>query len=328
MPATVRQVENALALLEFFAARKRPATLADVAGHFGWPRSSTFNLLATLAEGGWLYEPRARGGYYPTPRWQALAGEIAEGEPAPERLAALVRRVAEETGETVWASAPSGLHAVFLEVAESPAGIRYAARQGARVPIHLTASGQALLSQMPERDREAILRKAGFEARGPAAARDLAEVRAQIAAGRARGWFRSASYWSADLGGVSIPVVVGAPAGERGAEGPGAAGQGSWSAQTDGRAPGAQGSAADGSGAQGARAQISGAQVSGAQASGGRAAGARGSGGRVFSLTVAGPLFRVEAKEEAHARLLHRAVAEAFGPDHAARTLTGMRVLT
>ena len=111
---------------------------------------------------------------------------------------------------------------------------------------------------MPERDREAILRKAGFEARGPAAARTLEEVRAQIEGGRARGWFRSASYWSADLGGVSIPVAV---------------------------------------------------------------------EGRVFSLTVAGPLFRVEAKEELHARLLHRAVAEAFGPDHAARTLSGMRVL-
>ena len=147
---------------------------------------------------------------------------------------------------------------MFLAAAESQAGIRYAARQGQRVPIHLTASGQALLSQMPERDREAILRKAGFEARGPAAARTLEEVRAQIEGGRARGWFRSASYWSADLGGVSIPVAV---------------------------------------------------------------------EGRVFSLTVAGPLFRVEAKEELHARLLHRAVAEAFGPDHAARTLSGMRVL-
>ncbi|MDF2232432.1 IclR family transcriptional regulator [Albimonas sp. CAU 1670] len=258
MPVTIRQVENALALLEFFAARKRPATLADVTAHFGWPRSSTWNLLTTLAEGGWLYEPRARGGWYPTPRWQTLAGEIAEGEPAPERLAALVARLAEETGETVWASAPVGLHAVFLAAAESPAGIRYAARQGQRVPIHLTASGQALLSQMPERDREAILRKAPFDRRGPAAARDAAEVRAQIAEGLARGWFRSASYWSADLGGVSIPVSV---------------------------------------------------------------------EGRMFSLTVAGPLFRVADKEEAHARLLHRAVAESFGPDHAARTLSGLRLL-
>ena len=37
-----------------------------------------------------------------------------------------------ETGETIWVSAPSGLFAVFLDVAESPAAVRYAARPGKR----------------------------------------------------------------------------------------------------------------------------------------------------------------------------------------------------
>ena len=59
-----------------------------------------------------------------------------------------------ETGETIWVSAPSGLFAVFLDVAESPAAVRYAARPGKRVPIHVTATGQALMSQMPDRDRD------------------------------------------------------------------------------------------------------------------------------------------------------------------------------
>ena len=60
---SVRQVENVLALLEFFAERQRPATLADVVEHTGWPRSSAFNLLSTLLDRGYLYEPRARAGY-------------------------------------------------------------------------------------------------------------------------------------------------------------------------------------------------------------------------------------------------------------------------
>lgn len=57
----VKQVVNALELIEFFATHRRPATLAEISKHFGWPRSSTFNLLGTLANRGYLYEPRARG---------------------------------------------------------------------------------------------------------------------------------------------------------------------------------------------------------------------------------------------------------------------------
>jgi DNA-binding IclR family transcriptional regulator len=64
----VRQAANVLDILEYFARTKKPATLAELADHFGWPRSSTFNLLTTLSEKGYLYEPRPRAGNYPTPR--------------------------------------------------------------------------------------------------------------------------------------------------------------------------------------------------------------------------------------------------------------------
>ena len=72
----VRQAANVLDIMEFFAQTKKPATLAEIADHFGWPRSSTFNLLATLSEKGYLYEPRPRAGFYPTPRW--LAGRVRQ----------------------------------------------------------------------------------------------------------------------------------------------------------------------------------------------------------------------------------------------------------
>jgi DNA-binding IclR family transcriptional regulator len=51
------------------------ATLAELADHFNWPRSGTFNLLTTLSEKGYLYELRPRAGYYPTraDRWRFRA---------------------------------------------------------------------------------------------------------------------------------------------------------------------------------------------------------------------------------------------------------------
>ena len=253
----VKQIENLLALLEFFAERQEPATLADVVRHFDWPRSSAHNILTTLADAGYLYEPRARGGYYPSSRWQQLSEAFTEAEPVPEALRRIIVRLGEETGETTWISAPNGQFAVFLAVVESSAAVRYAAQLGNRVPIHVTASGQTLLSQMPERDREVILRKTEYGCWGPNAAKSLDEVREQMAEAGARGWFVSASNYSPDLGGVTVPIVL---------------------------------------------------------------------GNRIYSVTVAGPLYRVTDKFEENALRIHRAIAQELGPDHSRKTLTGITI--
>ena len=48
----VRQAANVLEILEYFAKRLRPATAAEMAEDLGWPRSSTFKIVATLASKG------------------------------------------------------------------------------------------------------------------------------------------------------------------------------------------------------------------------------------------------------------------------------------
>ena len=68
----VRRAANVIELLEFFAERGGPATLAEIADGLGWPRSSTFNLVGTLLDRGYLYEPSLRGSYYPSPRWSRV----------------------------------------------------------------------------------------------------------------------------------------------------------------------------------------------------------------------------------------------------------------
>lgn len=205
---TVKQIENTLALLEYFAQHQKPATLADIVAHFGWPRSSAFNILSTLAEAGYLYEPRIRGGYYPSPRWSQIVSAFSQAEPLPEGLKRVIRKLADETGETVWISAPAGLFAVFLDVVESKSSVRYAAETGKRVPIHITATGQALLSRLSERDLQIVLRKVKFDGYGPNAPTNVTEVKQQIDAGIKRGWFQSGSNFSPDLGGASVSVIM------------------------------------------------------------------------------------------------------------------------
>ena len=204
----VKQAAYVLDLLEFFAATQRPASLAEIAKHFGWPRSSTFNLLGTLTARGFLYEPRAKAGYYPAPVWAALVNQIEAAQPIPKGMHALLEGLVQETGETAVLAAASGAFALFVETVESPSSVRYAAPVGKRVPLHVTATGRALLSQMSADERASILKKTAFERFTQTTLMSADEVEAEIQRSRERGWFQGNAEYSQDLSGVALPFEV------------------------------------------------------------------------------------------------------------------------
>ena len=183
--------------------------MADIAKHFGWPRSSTFNLLGTLTNRGFLYEPKAKAGYYPAPVWAALIGKIEDAQPIPRDIHALLERLVLETGETAVLAVASGNFALFVETVESPNSVRYAAQPGKRVPLHLTATGRALMSQMSADERAAILKKATFDRYTGTTLMSAEEVEAEIEYSRKRGWFLGNAEYTEDLGGVSLPFAIG-----------------------------------------------------------------------------------------------------------------------
>ena len=202
----VKQAANVLDLIEFFAARRRPATLAEIARHFDWPRSSTHNLLGTLVGRGFLYEPQAREGYYPSPTWASLIAPIEAAQPIPTGLHELLLALVQETGETAALAATSGAYAQFVDAVESPHAVRYTAPTGKRIPLHVTATGRALLSQMSPEDRAQVLRKAAFERYTPTTLMSAAAVEKEIARSTALGWFQGNAEYTPELGGVAIPL--------------------------------------------------------------------------------------------------------------------------
>jgi IclR family transcriptional regulator, acetate operon repressor len=205
----VRQAAHVLELLEYFATVKKPASLAEISAAMGWPRSSTFNLLTTLAKRGFLYEPRPRGGYYPSPRWLALIQTIAEPEHLPDELCKAVDEIARTTGETVAVAAPSVTNAVFLYVVESVAAIRFSASVGHQVPIHATACGRALLSQYSPLERASVLKKVQYVRFSNRSLMNAEQVEAEIKRSEARGWHENIEGHAADLNGVAAPVGLG-----------------------------------------------------------------------------------------------------------------------
>src|SRR3546814_3182491 len=95
------------------------------------------------------------------------------------------------TGETVAIAAPAGIHAIFVDVAESSQPVSYFATVGDRVPIHATSAGRALLAQMPNGARERLYRKIGFIRHSPTTPANAKAVEARLDQAAKTGWHQS-----------------------------------------------------------------------------------------------------------------------------------------
>jgi DNA-binding IclR family transcriptional regulator len=202
----VKQAANVVELLEFFAERKRPATLTEIADGLGWPRSSTFNLITTLSAKGYLYEPKTRGGYYPSRSWGRVAQIIGEAEPLPEAVERAAQQVADATGETACIAAPAGVSALLIYAVESRQPIRFSPWLGERNPIQASASGRALLSTYTPESRRSLYRKIRFEKYTPRTLTAVEEIEAAILAGAEKGYHLSVAEVVDDLIAIAAPL--------------------------------------------------------------------------------------------------------------------------
>lgn len=202
----VKQISNLFVLMELFARRQRPLAVAEIVTALNWPRSSVFNVVQTLVEEGYLYQPTPRGGYSPTTRWMDLARSLVDSQPLPgaihERLVALM----EQTGETVFLAAAEGSSVVFLDVVEPAANIRFAANVGQRLPIHVTAAGKAILSQYPTSELNAMLRRLRFDFDHELSPESLKQ---DIERHLERGWYTNMGQYAEGVAGIAVPFPYG-----------------------------------------------------------------------------------------------------------------------
>jgi|ThiBio_1000_plan_1041568.scaffolds.fasta_scaffold00184_48 DNA-binding IclR family transcriptional regulator len=204
----VRQAANVLDLFEYFGSRKRPATLAEISEDLGWPRSSTFNILDTLTQRGYLFIAEGRFGYYPTEKWLVESRGISEAMPVPDFIRKAIQQLAEETGETAYLAAPAGLQAVLIYVVESKETIRYSAYVGKLLPIHTSAVGRAILSQFPKQAIETTLAKVEYVQYQPNSLMSREAVLEDIERSEKRGWFESNTQFTPYVQGLAVKLPV------------------------------------------------------------------------------------------------------------------------
>ncbi len=145
----IASVDNALRLLVLFRDRPR-VRLSEASEYLGVAHSTAHRLMAMLAFHGFVRQEADSRAYVAGPVLTEIGlAAVREldirlhARPALEQLAAAL-------GETVHLAVLEGDSVRYLDAVESPRALRVAARTGTTLAANCTASGKALLAELPD----------------------------------------------------------------------------------------------------------------------------------------------------------------------------------
>lgn len=184
----VQSLVRALGLLNRVAAADEGVTLTELAQGAGLSSSTAHRLLTTLEGERYVqFDPERR-------RWSVGVQCFTSGS-AFLKTRSLVgaarphmRALMEDAAETVNLAVEDEAEAIYLGQVECRQMMRAFARPGARVPLHCSGVGKALLSAMPEARLARVLHRHGLPRVTLKTLNTVAALRADLQACRGRGY--------------------------------------------------------------------------------------------------------------------------------------------
>lgn len=198
---------RALGLLRLISTRNRAGVpLHQAAAESGMSKTTVFRLLRELRAAGLVAQDEARR--YHLGQFALELGLVAASAFNQRDLCSdALRRVAEETGDTVLLVTRSGLDSFFLDckVGGFPARMD-PIEIGYRQPLGIGPGGLAYLSYLPPEEREAITR-ANAPRLGAYQGVTVEQLFERIARTLARGYALLEDFHRPDLVGIGMPVL-------------------------------------------------------------------------------------------------------------------------
>ncbi|GAA3399080.1 IclR family transcriptional regulator [Streptomyces roseoviridis] len=207
MGRLVPAVTRAFDILELFLQSDDTLSAPEITRKLGLPRTTTHELLTTLAARHYLTAvPEQPGRYRLGVRTHQLGSRFSEQLD----LAAEGRRVAQETAdtcdETVHVAVLEDLDVIYIAKVDSTHAVRMVSAAGRRLPAHCTSVGKMLLASLPEAELDARIDGRELTAMTPDSITDPAALRAELAAIRARGTATEHRESNPDVSCVAAPV--------------------------------------------------------------------------------------------------------------------------
>ncbi|MGA0569493.1 IclR family transcriptional regulator [Variovorax sp. VNK109] len=158
MATPVKSAQRVVEVFEFFAQRRAPATLTQICDALDYPASSTFALLGTLRDLGYLDYSRTDRTFVPTVRAALLGIWVNDALLSDGTIVRLMYSLRDETGCTAVLGIQSGLQMQYIHVVKGNEATGHTdVATGALRPLLRSAMGQVVLTLKSKTELRALV---------------------------------------------------------------------------------------------------------------------------------------------------------------------------
>lgn len=168
------------ALLEVVASSHQLLSLQGLVEETGWPKPTVHRMLQQMEAAGLLVRHNGGRHYSTGARLRRLAESLLLNDAHHGARHAVLRDLVDEIGESCNITALSGDEVVYLDRVETPEPLRFHLHAGSRVPVHASASGKMILSQMRPAQRRQLLAHAPLRRYTSKTVTDLQELEDEL----------------------------------------------------------------------------------------------------------------------------------------------------
>lgn len=158
----VQSLSRALAILEALADADAGMSLTELAQGVGLAPSTTHRLLSTLHQKRYVDVDEERGTWFIGVQAFTVGNAFLANRDFVAIARPFMRRLMEESGESVNLAILDEGEAVFVSQVECREMMRMLARLGSRVPMHASGVGKALLAALPQSAFDTIVDRRGL----------------------------------------------------------------------------------------------------------------------------------------------------------------------
>ncbi|HLI13512.1 MAG TPA: IclR family transcriptional regulator C-terminal domain-containing protein [Alphaproteobacteria bacterium] len=202
----VQSLTRGLTLLERLSEERYGISLTDLAQRVGLAPSTTHRLLKSLEKMKFVYQDEERGLWYVGVKAFSVGTAFLRDRDFVSVARRFMRRLMEESGESVNLAVLDAGEVVFLSQVECRQMMRALAPPGGRVGAHCSGVGKALLSVLPDAEIAAILHRRGLPRFTRNTVDTPARLKQDLALARERGYALDDEEQAIGLRCVAAPI--------------------------------------------------------------------------------------------------------------------------
>lgn len=152
----IQVAERLFQVIELLAEHG-PMGIMELSGLLGFHKSTTHRLVTSLQYMGYIRQDEESLKYALSLKFLDIGSRILEQTNMAALIHPALKKLSEQTGETVHLVQREGIEAVYIDKVESTASsIRMVSRVGSRIPLYCSGVGKALLAELPDPQIRAV----------------------------------------------------------------------------------------------------------------------------------------------------------------------------